>query len=544
MLQHKISQVLIKNGVPLAHGDSVVHILEGNYSHPDTHGFRLILSIGENKLYRDLAPQLPLSAIRNKPQGYIIKGETVGNCHVVFLLGETSISNYYASTTVIQLFADDRCIYHDATIVDFPDFLIRSYVFRNWKHESELNRDLAALPRMSGYKFNRVYYGYDRNNKTWYQPGDLYREGLRKAGRRMKQLGVMRLALMVNPYSHLDMGSPVAALASPLRNQWTHGDPQSLEKLMAVCKIGLEAGADAIMLLADDFLPFCGSNPQNYCLYSSEDQKRFVNLQHAHAFIINHLKKWLDEKYPGTRLMFCPPWYSNEHMDRSDGKAEVYLKELAFQIPPDVAIIWTGPTVRSLSIDMADLFRFSERIGRWPVLWNNTLYARNLETKGYGGYPTHYPGKARLCNLFEPHDIEVPDQFYRFIDSRQIYTNGEAYSEIYKIKYATVADYTWNTTAYHPERSLWKVLCRTYGLTGAQQLIVFSDAYYQLQGLCSLMERQGRTDLRFETGKQALGRLNACLAKIADMLPEGHPLLSELTNLNQRQKRRLESICQ
>jgi len=96
------------------------------------------------------------------------------------------------------------------------------------------------------------------------------------------------------------------------------------------------------------FLPHTGKNRQNYSLYTVEDKKRFVNLQNAQAHIINALKHWIDSEYPGTRLEFCPPWYSNEHIDRSDGKAEDYFSELTFQIPHDVAVMWTGPTVRSL----------------------------------------------------------------------------------------------------------------------------------------------------------------------------------------------------
>ena len=60
---------------------------------------------------------------------------------------------------------------------------------------------------------------------------------------------------------------------------------------------------------------------------------------------------------------------------------------------------------------MADLHRYKSLIGRWPMIWDNTLYARNLETKRYGGYTTYYPGKVRMCNLFEPYDTYKPKIF-------------------------------------------------------------------------------------------------------------------------------------
>ena len=136
------------------------------------------------------------------------------------------------------------------------------------------------------------------------------------------------------------------------------------------------------------------------------------------------------------------------------------MKELTALIPQEIAIIWTGPTVRSLSLDMADLHRYRDLIGRWPMLWDNTLYARNLETEVYGGYTTYYPGKVRMCNLFEPLDTDRPADFHELNDGRHMYVNGAAESEVYRIKFATVADYEWNTSAYIPELSLWKALVK------------------------------------------------------------------------------------
>ena len=153
--------------------------------------------------------------------------------------------------------------------------------------------------------------------------------------------------------------------------------------------------------------------------------------------------------------------------------------------------MWTGPTIRSLSIDMADIHRYKSLIGRWPMIWDNTLYARNKETKRYGGYTTYYPGKVRMCNLFEPYDTGRPKDFQKYNDGRQMYTNGNAYSEVYKVKYATVADFEWNTSAYNPELSLWKVLCNAYGPSGARQLILFNDAYYGAYEFCLRMEIEG-----------------------------------------------------
>ena len=297
------------------------------------------------------------------------------------------------------------------------------------------------------------------------------------------------------------------------------------------------------MLLADDYVPHEGRNRKNFALYTPEDRERFVNLQNAQAHVINRLKIWIDRDYPGTRFEFCPPWYANEFIDRSAGKAEVYLKELCALIPPEIAIVWTGPTVRSLSVDMADLRRYRDLIGRWPMFWDNTLYARGLEAKAYGGYTTHYPGKVRMCNLFEPLDTDRPAGFHELNDGRHMYVNGSADSEIYRIKYATVADYEWNTEAYNPELSLWKALVKAYGPACAREVLFFNEAYYGLYDVCMRMEREDGTKEEYgRLGANWMARLDESLFKLIRQLPAGHALLKELAAHRDRQKSRFEGL--
>ena len=165
------------------------------------------------------------------------------------------------------------------------------------------------------------------------------------------------------------------------------------------------------MHLADDFVPHEGSweiyeNQKQFALYTNEDRKKFGNLAFAHAHVINEIHDWMKKNYPDSRYEFCPPWYLNRFIDVSHGKAERYFKELMRNIPEDVAIIWTGGDVRTLTIDMASIHRYKKQTGRYPMLWDNTLYARSLNGI-YGGFPMYYPYKTRMCNLFEPFDIET-----------------------------------------------------------------------------------------------------------------------------------------
>jgi hypothetical protein len=544
ILQQRIREV-IDAALPAEKTKALqIRIIKKDLARNDLIKARLIFSVGRNRFFQQIQPDLPLQFIRNRQQGYVIKSEKIGAAQVVFLNGASPLANYYAAATAVQLFENAACVYHDAAVIDYPDFLGRSYVFKKWEHSQELENDINAMQRMSLLKLNKVYLGYNNNGRNWNNIDALYLRGIKEAGDWCRENGTISLAMMVNPYSHLGFEASVANLEDGLRYTWTHGSPQSLAQLKNIYKAALDAGADTIMLLADDSVPHSGTNRQNYSLYTEEDKKRFINLQNAQAHVINQLKQWLDVEYPGTRLEFCPPWYSNEHVDRSRGQAEQYFKDLAFQIPRDVAIVWTGPTIRSLSIDMADLYRFKLLIGRWPMIWDNTLYARYLKSKRYGGYPTYYPGKVKLCNLFEPFDTYRPDNFQNYSDSGRMYTNGAAYSEVYRIKYATVADYEWNTAAYDPELSLWKVLCRLYGPACAKELLLFNDAYYDVDEVCLKMEAEGANAGYIKRGDQSLRKMDELIAGISAALPGPGPLVKELQNYRQEQEKWFEQLSQ
>ncbi|MFZ0241602.1 MAG: beta-N-acetylglucosaminidase domain-containing protein [Desulfobacterales bacterium] len=538
ILQQKMNAGL-RRGMPAGNrSDGPVRILARDVSLEEVRSCRLVFSIGRSDLYRKMRPDLPWHMVGEKSQGYIITSQPVGRALVVFLLGETPAGTFNATATAVQLLEEEKCVYHDARVADFPDFLGRSYCLKNWRSAAELHDDIAAIDRMSLFKLNKVYGGHNRSPADWYLIDDLFREGVAAAGRKCRDNGTVSLALMVNPYSHLGFESSVAELDEQRRNLWSHGRPESIDLLKDFFKVGLDAGAGTIMLQADDSVPHTGKNKKNYALYTAEDRHRFLNLQTAQAHVINTLKQWVDSTYPGTRFEFCPPWYANEFIDRSEGRAEVYFGELTARIPRDIAIVWTGPTVRSLSVDTADLHRYGALIGRWPMMWDNTLYARNLDAKSYGGYTTHYPDKVRMCNLFEPFDTYRPEGFQRYNDGRHMYTNANAYSEVYKIKLATVADYEWNTAAYDPERSLWKVLCGLYGMECARALVLFNDAYYGLFEACLRMEAGGATAAFIESGRIFLTEMDRRIEEISRLIPAAHPLLEELADLRARQDKR------
>ena len=63
---------------------------------------------------------------------------------MVFLVGETAVGNFYAATTAVQLLEEDRCVYHSAAVIDYPDFLGRSYLLKRWETLAGSNRTATS----------------------------------------------------------------------------------------------------------------------------------------------------------------------------------------------------------------------------------------------------------------------------------------------------------------------------------------------------------------------------------------------------------------
>jgi hypothetical protein len=295
------------------------------------------------------------------------------------------------------------------------------------------------------------------------------------------------------------------------------------------------------MLCADDFVPHAGTTLGEYTLFTDLDKKSFVNLADAQTYLLSELLGWLDRDYPGTRLEFCPAPYLNQFIDRGRGSAEAFFRDLSGHLSPRVAIVWTGNTVRSLAYDHADIRRYASHIGRRPMIWDNTPYARYSAGR-YGGYPAHYPGKAVMCSLFEPHDVTYPPDFAAHLDGHY-YSNLGSGGELTRIQYLTFADFTWNLEAYQPDFALFKALTASFGKDGARKLLAFNDRYYALASIWATLRNglKHRSESRpFVPDRTLLDRAG----RITEELNDSYAALASIDNakLMTELKARLESL--
>jgi hypothetical protein len=436
------------------------------------------------------------TAIKNKDQGYFIRKR--GNN--IYVYANSPQGFFYAASSLCQLIDYKNYILDYVDITDFPDLTGRSSVLMGYQNKWEMEQNtklpdsvlrqklkerdeklrtqIKDIDFYAFYKINLLYDNYFQDSKRWWLPGNFYKTYYSKIGERCLQYGsIINMAVQVNPYYHMGMEQREDTLTDSLKNIFSHGTEDGFQKILNVLKPALDAGAKTVMLCADDYIPHLGSVRGEYVLFSKSDKLEFPNLATAQYFLLNKLNSWLKKHYGDVRLEFVPPQYNNLFVDYTRGTAESYFHDLMSHLDSDIVIVWTGNTIRSLSYDAADIFRFTDLIKKKPMIWDNSPYARLVESKN-GGYPMNYPQKSILCDLFEPFDIQYPENFPSYINSHY-YSNLGGFGEINKIKYLTFADFSWNTKDYNPEFSLYKALVQYVGKDNAFLLLKFNDAYFQ-----------------------------------------------------------------
>lgn len=434
--------------------------------------------------------------LRGKDQGYFIRSR--GN--EVYVGATTQMGIYYAASTISQLIDYNDSRLDIADIIDYPDFegrssLLMSYQNR-WalsrnatvtdssitsyiqKREHDLKKQINDVDFYAFYRINELYSLYFIQSTRWWIPGEFYKKMFEEVGKKCNEYGdLIHTAVQTNPYFHIPMEQMVDTLSDSIRNVFSHATNDGFEKILNTLRPPLDAGAKTVMICADDYVPHEGIIRGEYVLFNKEDKEKFTNLADAQTSLLNKLRKWLDANYKNIRLEFVPAQYNNRFIDYGMGSAETFFRDLTLHLDKSVVLVWTGNTIRSLSYDLADINRVSVLYKQPPMIWDNSPYARMVETAN-GGYPINYPEKSILCNIFEPFDVQYPLDFQKYLNSRY-YSNLGGFGEINKIKYMTFADFTWNTKDYNPEFSLFKALYQFVGKDNAKLLIKFNDSYFR-----------------------------------------------------------------
>jgi hypothetical protein len=341
-------------------------------------------------------------------------------------------------------------------VIDFPWFQKR-FVGGKGSKQYGYQREQDSMLWLSESRINGLFIEHYNHNLAWWQLDPLFRSAADSLGEAALKYGLVDLGLQVNPYVHLNN--------SELGDDLRISDPRTIESILKIFNAFYKAGARHLMLRADDFVPKEKGTHFGYQLTDPEDKSRFGSLAAAHAFLIDKVLEGLKRKDSEPEISFVPPWYTNRFVMLSKGLAEKYYDQLSSHVPGKISFGWTGPTVRSLSVNSAHISFWRSLVGKRPLFfWDNTPYARRHR---------HYWGesekRAGLASFFEPYSVQFSDLSQ--VSRDEMFFLNSNINPHNKIQIATFGDFLWNPGGYHPERSLVSFLKINYGLEAARLLI-------------------------------------------------------------------------
>jgi hypothetical protein len=134
----------------------------------------LVFILGNTSLYPQFRDALPLGEIAGHPQGYYIYSPH-DRPHVVFLGGNNSLGIYYAALTAIQLIDGKQPVFHNARIIDYPDFENRYFTLDSFPDQIATEQYAKNAEELAAYKMNGVFYGLNINFNQ-HEQLDIFRE--------------------------------------------------------------------------------------------------------------------------------------------------------------------------------------------------------------------------------------------------------------------------------------------------------------------------------------------------------------------------------
>ncbi len=340
---------------------------------------------------------------------------------------------------------------HLCSIDDYPSFQRRIFSALPTVDNIEELLDFALKNKIETIAIaSRIF--------PWYEVSDEYLAILNRIRKWKNDFGAPNVMQMHNVYEDKKI---------------VISDDADLDKLKNVIKVSCDYGITKTMICADDTPPF--RYGEGYVLTNEKDLNRFDHLAEALTFLMNSLGEWSEALNINNELYFVPPFYTYEDMYygemelfkntpwEDDAYKPLYrdLNYIGTNMSNNIFVVWTGPYVRSRTVNSEDLFDWTYNLkGTVPFLWDNTIYS-------------HYPFSS--SPMFTAYNNDFPNDFYVTTAGNGIFVNGNISQEDTKATAITTNDYLWNPENYNPPASLDRALFNLYGEDLKKAILSFKE---------------------------------------------------------------------
>jgi hypothetical protein len=253
--------------------------------------------------------------------------------------------------------------------------------------------------------------------------------------------------------------------------------------------------------------------------------------------MINKIAENLEED---TQISFMPIWNNTECIRKSQGKGELYLKELFRKIPERVHYLWTGASSKPYLVDETEIMYVKNIIGKKPVFYCNDIHPFSDDAKG-NAYAQNYPGKLRTSSIFQQMNLNTPGNFNKITAGQTFIGEVEYSNSLDDIKLACFSDYLWNSKKYDSNLSLLKTLISEYGKNEAFALIEFNDIYKGLQEMLIKINKLESTRKYIRSAEDFISKLDNHMKKL-EKLFSGKAILKDLQKKEKKLKQQFEGM--
>lgn len=404
-----------------------------------------------------------------KEQGYVLDIDK----QAVICIGADNQGLAFGAASFIQLIHADKgkVVVRKAKIIDYPIFINRC-VSEAYLPGAEI------FDWMTIYKFNQ--FGTHYNFLNW---NDKLIEDNQKAK------ALLAASQYIEKYGTVSLRVEIHVGGRSNIKRIDISDDNDVNQLLSLVTTLIDKYAVAtIAILADDI------GEKN--TLTANEAKMFKSWGQAHSYLVNKVYKKIQDVKPGTRLLFCPPYYRgkasvwfNPKHPKYDAEVEKtalqYMKDIQ-SINENVGIIWTGPATESLKIEQEDINHYLNllnnkfKLSYWDNTWHYHQPMRNFHADYMEGFENYCHDRG--CYL---------------------YINGNL--PIGKFFAATASDYYWNPKQFDSRRSTRQAVIQFMGI----EAIEIVEEFYEFRGDNYFAQFAQNADIeKFEKIVNEIGRVS------------------------------------
>ncbi|MCC6234966.1 MAG: beta-N-acetylglucosaminidase domain-containing protein [Verrucomicrobiales bacterium] len=191
----------------------------------------------------------------------------------------------------------------------------------------------------------------------------------------------------------------------------------------------------------------------------------FGSLASAQCQVANVVHRWVHERQPAARFLFCPTPYCGRMAERQLG-GEGYLETLGRELAPAIDILWTGPEIISREITLDHIQALTRRLRRPPLIWDN-LHAND------------YDGHRFFCGPYSGRPLALKSAV------RGILTNPNCELALNFVAFRTLAAFVHAQDSWDPRAAYLAALDEwlpQFATAGAplsrEDVVLLGDCYY------------------------------------------------------------------